>query len=87
MWRCCSGWRSVLADAKPSLVLAGGTGVHALDLALAVNAINQAVGNVGQTVKPAEAITAFEHAATTRMCAIWRTGCGRGRCPSSWYAA
>jgi anaerobic selenocysteine-containing dehydrogenase/Fe-S-cluster-containing dehydrogenase component len=55
---------SMLAQAKPSLVLAGGSGVHTLDLARAVNAINQAAGNVGQTVKPAEAITAFEHAAT-----------------------
>ncbi len=55
---------STLAQTKPSLVLAGGSGVHTLDLARAVNAINEAAGNVGQTVKPAEAITAFEHAAT-----------------------
>lgn len=55
---------SALAQSKPSLVLAGGTGVDALDLAHAVNAINQAAGNLGQTVKPAEAITAFEHAGT-----------------------
>ena len=33
-------------------------------VAHAVNAINQAAGNVGQTVNPAAAITAFEHAAT-----------------------
>jgi anaerobic selenocysteine-containing dehydrogenase/Fe-S-cluster-containing dehydrogenase component len=53
-----------LGDAKPSLVLAGGSGADALELAQAVNAINQAAGNVGQTVNPAAAITAFEHAAT-----------------------
>ncbi len=53
-----------LARSKPSLVLAGGSGVDGLELARAVNAINQAAGNVGQTVKPAEPITSFEHAAT-----------------------
>jgi len=53
-----------LAQAKPSLVLAGGTGVDALELARAVNAINQAAGNVGSTVNPAQAITAYDHAGT-----------------------
>ena len=55
---------ATLAQSKPSLVLAGGSGVDALDVAHAVNAINQAAGNVGQTVNPAAAITAFEGAAT-----------------------
>jgi Fe-S-cluster-containing dehydrogenase component len=55
---------TTLGQAKPSLVLAGGTGTDALDLAHAVNAINQAVGNVGQTINSAAAVTAFEHAAT-----------------------
>lgn len=55
---------TTIAQSKPSLVLAGGAGVNALELAQAVNAINQAAGNVGQTVNPAVAITAYEHAAT-----------------------
>jgi molybdopterin-containing oxidoreductase family iron-sulfur binding subunit len=55
---------TALTQSKPSLVLAGGSGADALELAQAVNAINQAAGNVGQTVNPAAAITAFEHAAT-----------------------
>ncbi len=53
-----------LAAAKPSLVLAGGSTADALELARAVNAINQAAGNVGSTVDPAHALTGFEHAAT-----------------------
>jgi anaerobic selenocysteine-containing dehydrogenase/Fe-S-cluster-containing dehydrogenase component len=52
-----------LAAAKPSLVLAGGSTPDALELARAVNAINQAVGNVGTTVDPTHPITAFDHAA------------------------
>src|SRR5580704_13803764 len=54
-----------LADAiggtKPSLVLAGTSGVDALDVALAVNAINQATGSVGVTIKPAAPLTIFDH--------------------------
>ena len=53
-----------LAAAKPSLVLAGGSTADALELARAVNAINQAAGNVGSTVDPAHPLTGFDHAAT-----------------------
>ncbi len=55
---------AAIAASKPSLVLAGGRGAHSLELAQAVNLINQTAGNVGLTVKPADAITAFEHAST-----------------------
>jgi molybdopterin-containing oxidoreductase family iron-sulfur binding subunit len=55
---------TAIAQSKPSLVLAGGRGMHSLELAQAVNLINQAAGNVGQTIKPAEAITAYDHVAT-----------------------
>ena len=50
--------------AKPSLFLAGGTGPDALELALAANALNQAAGNVGQTIKPAAPLNIFEHTGT-----------------------
>ena len=53
-----------LESSKPSLVLAGGRGAHAMDLALAVNAINQRAGNVGTTVVPGRAITSLEGGAT-----------------------
>jgi molybdopterin-containing oxidoreductase family iron-sulfur binding subunit len=53
-----------LAAAKPSLVLAGGSASDALELARAVNAINQAAGNVGTTIDPAHPLTAYDHAAT-----------------------
>ncbi len=68
-----------LADAiggtKPSLVLAGTHGPDAQEVALAVNAINQAAGNVGQTVKPAAPLALFDrghafgdlHAVAERM--------------------
>jgi molybdopterin-containing oxidoreductase family iron-sulfur binding subunit len=49
---------------KPSLVLSGVTTANALDVALAVNALNQAAGNVGVTIKPAEALTGFDRAGT-----------------------
>ena len=52
-----------LASVKPGLVLAGGTAANALDLALAVAAINQASGAVGTTVRPAESLAAFDGAA------------------------
>ncbi|HVX39428.1 MAG TPA: 4Fe-4S dicluster domain-containing protein [Gemmatimonadaceae bacterium] len=51
---------SELASSKPVMALAGTTGPDALDVALAVAAINQAGGAVGVTIKPAEAITAFD---------------------------
>ncbi|MGQ0539147.1 MAG: molybdopterin-dependent oxidoreductase [Gemmatimonadaceae bacterium] len=43
-----------LRAASPSLVLAGARTEDALQLALAANALNRALGNVGVTVKPAE---------------------------------
>ena len=49
-----------IAATKPSLVLSGVTTANALDVALAVNALNVAAGNVGVTIKPAEALTAFD---------------------------
>ncbi len=52
-----------LASAKPVLALAGGSTANALDLALAVAAINQANGALGSTVRPAEAMSAFDGAA------------------------
>ncbi len=53
-----------LAGAGRSLVLAGGSGAGALDLALAVNALNRQLGNVGTTVLPDQPITSFEGIAT-----------------------
>ncbi len=53
-----------LAAAKPSLVLAGGTGGDAAEVARAVNAINQAAGNVGSTIDPTHASVAYDRAAT-----------------------
>jgi anaerobic selenocysteine-containing dehydrogenase/Fe-S-cluster-containing dehydrogenase component len=53
-----------LAATKPSLVMSGVSTVNALDVALAVNALNQAAGNVGVTIKPAEALTSFDRAGT-----------------------
>ncbi|HEX6052035.1 MAG TPA: molybdopterin-dependent oxidoreductase [Gemmatimonadaceae bacterium] len=55
---------SELAATKPSLVLAGTSGVDALDVALAVNALNQSAGNVGVTIKPAEPVPAFDRVGT-----------------------
>ncbi|MEO8623373.1 MAG: molybdopterin-dependent oxidoreductase, partial [bacterium] len=52
-----------LAAAKPALVLAGSSTSNALDLALAVAAVNQASGAVGTTIRPAEALSAFDGAA------------------------
>ncbi|MBX6330769.1 MAG: 4Fe-4S dicluster domain-containing protein [Gemmatimonadaceae bacterium] len=46
--------------AKPSLLLAGGSGANGTELALAVNALNQQLGNVGTTVLPSQPITSFE---------------------------
>jgi molybdopterin-containing oxidoreductase family iron-sulfur binding subunit len=53
-----------LQATKPSLVLSGVTTANALDVALAVNALNQAAGNVGVTIKPAEALTSFDRVGT-----------------------
>jgi Fe-S-cluster-containing dehydrogenase component len=53
-----------LSATKPNLVLSGVTTANALDVALAVNALNQAAGNVGVTIKPAEALVSFDRAGT-----------------------
>jgi molybdopterin-containing oxidoreductase family iron-sulfur binding subunit len=53
-----------LAATKPNLVLSGVSTANALEVALAVNALNQAAGNVGVTIKPAEALVAFDMAAS-----------------------
>jgi molybdopterin-containing oxidoreductase family iron-sulfur binding subunit len=47
-------------DTTPSMVLAGGGGSTALELALAVGALNQSRGNVGVTIKPADGYLGFE---------------------------
>jgi molybdopterin-containing oxidoreductase family iron-sulfur binding subunit len=49
-----------LAAAKPVLALSGARGANALELALAVAAINQANGAVGATIRPAESVAGFE---------------------------
>ena len=49
-----------LAAAKPALVMSGARGANALELALAVAALNQAGGAVGTTIRPAEGTAAFE---------------------------
>lgn len=49
-----------LSSAKPVLALSGARGANALDLALAVAAINQANGAVGATIRPAEGSAAFD---------------------------
>ncbi|HEV8497395.1 MAG TPA: molybdopterin-dependent oxidoreductase [Gemmatimonadaceae bacterium] len=54
-----------LAAAKPALVLSGVSDENALDVALAVAAINQASAAVGVTIKPAQPHTAFEGMAHT----------------------
>ena len=54
-----------LGASKPALVLSGVTGPQALDVALAVAAINQASGAVGVTIKTAQPITAFDGIAPT----------------------
>jgi molybdopterin-containing oxidoreductase family iron-sulfur binding subunit len=48
------------AAAKPNLVLAGGGTPDGAALCQAVNALNAVQGNVGVTVRPAEAILSFE---------------------------
>ncbi|MFN2398912.1 MAG: molybdopterin-dependent oxidoreductase [Gemmatimonadaceae bacterium] len=51
--------RDAVASARPSLILASGTTANGAELALAVNALNQASGNVGVTVKPSLPVSAF----------------------------
>ena len=52
--------RTELQAAKPSLVLSGVTTSDALEVATAVAALNQSLGNVGVTIRPADAYTAFD---------------------------
>ena len=52
--------RTELTAAKPSLVLSGVTNDDAADVATAVAALNQSLGNVGTTIRPADAIASFE---------------------------
>jgi anaerobic selenocysteine-containing dehydrogenase/Fe-S-cluster-containing dehydrogenase component len=49
-----------LKSVKPSLLLAGDNDVNATATAVAVNELNKSLGNVGQTIKPAEASGAFD---------------------------
>jgi Fe-S-cluster-containing dehydrogenase component len=49
-----------VAAAKPSMMLAGGTGPAGSELCQAVNALNQSQGNAGVTIKPSEALNGFE---------------------------
>ena len=53
-----------LASAKPVLALSGVSTSNALDVALAVAAINQSNGAVGATIRPAEALSGFDGAAS-----------------------
>lgn len=53
------------ASARPGMVLAGGSGSRGQELALAVNALNQSAGNIGVTVRPAEAMLGYERQAST----------------------
>jgi Fe-S-cluster-containing dehydrogenase component len=46
--------------ARPSLLVAGGRGENGLDVALGVAALNRSLGNVGVTVRPADAVLGFE---------------------------
>jgi len=54
-----------LAAAKPALCLSGVSGDNALEVALAVAAINQASGAVGTTILSAQPITSFDGMAHT----------------------
>jgi molybdopterin-containing oxidoreductase family iron-sulfur binding subunit len=53
-----------VTNTKPSLILSGVTTANALDVALAVNALNQSAGNVGVTIKPTESLVAFDRVGT-----------------------
>jgi anaerobic selenocysteine-containing dehydrogenase/Fe-S-cluster-containing dehydrogenase component len=52
------------AVTKPSMVVAGGGGSDALEIALAANALNQSRGNVGVTIKPNEGYLGFDRIAS-----------------------
>ena len=49
-----------LQSAKPSLLLAGGTGEDGTALGTVVNDLNKALGNVGVTVRPSDSSLAYE---------------------------
>jgi Fe-S-cluster-containing dehydrogenase component len=52
------------AATTPSMVIAGGGGTDALEVALAANALNQSRGNVGVTIKPNEGYLGFDRMAS-----------------------
>src|SRR6185436_7703805 len=52
------------AATTPSMVLAGGGGPDAFELALAANALNQSRGAVGVSIKPSEGYLGFDRSAT-----------------------
>jgi molybdopterin-containing oxidoreductase family iron-sulfur binding subunit len=56
---------SEIASAKPVLAVSGVTGDNALDVALAVAALNQATGAGGATIKTAQPVLGFEGMAST----------------------
>lgn len=58
--RTLSALNKEVQGAKPSLLIAGATGQAALELAIEVNNLNKALGNVGVTVKPAEVYGAWD---------------------------
>lgn len=55
-----SALQKEIEASKPSMVLAGGTGPAGSELCETVNRVNQMQGNVGVTIKPAEALNGFE---------------------------
>ncbi len=57
------GFAREFAATKPSMVLAGGGGADGLEVVLAANALNQAQGNVGVTIKPNEGYLGFDRMA------------------------
>jgi len=59
-----SGFSREFASTKPSMVVAGGGGADALELALAANGLNQSQGNVGVTIKPNEGYLGFDRMAS-----------------------
>jgi molybdopterin-containing oxidoreductase family iron-sulfur binding subunit len=56
--------RTELNSAKPSIVLSGVTTDDAADVASAVAALNQSLGNVGSTIRAADPIVAFDGMST-----------------------
>jgi molybdopterin-containing oxidoreductase family iron-sulfur binding subunit len=52
------------AATTPSMVISGGGGTDAMEVALAANALNQSRGNVGVTIKPNEGYLGFDRMAS-----------------------